>query len=100
MLEDNYAELVKENARVICEVDAGKDELAKEKAKISTLEAELEATQKKVKFIAVDAILHARAKLMGEFKWGQLGSGPRDLDLGKEGGRAGQGRGGAIGRGR
>ena len=43
-LEDNYAELVKENARVIGEVGVGKDELAKEKANVATLEAELEET--------------------------------------------------------
>ena len=45
-----------QNAKLIGEVDVGRDELAKEKAKNATLEAELKETQKKVQFIAVDAI--------------------------------------------
>ena len=59
---------MKQNAKLIGEVDAGKDELAKEKAENATLKAELESTLKNMQFIVVDTILHAMAKLMGEFK--------------------------------
>ena len=41
--------------------------MAKEKAKNIALKAKLEELQKKVQFITMDAILHARAKLIGEF---------------------------------
>ena len=67
-LNDNYVELVNENSKVVGQMDAMTEELVKEKAKSAILEAELEATLKKMQFIAVNAILHVRAKLMGEFK--------------------------------
>ena len=47
-LEDNYTELVKENIRVIGEVDVVKDELAKERAENASLKAKLEMTVLKV----------------------------------------------------
>lgn len=56
---------------MIDQADAVKEELDKEKAENTTLKAELESTLKKMQFIIVDAILHARAELMGEFKRGQ-----------------------------
>ena len=49
-------------------MDTMTKELAKEKVENATLKAEIESTLKKMQFIAVDAILHARAKLMGEFQ--------------------------------
>ena len=70
-LDNNYAELVKENAKLVGQVDAVKEELAKEKAENAAVKVELESALNKVKFIAVDAILHARAKLMEEFKKGE-----------------------------
>ena len=73
-LEENYAELVKGNAKIICEVDAVKDELAKEKAKNANLKVELETTVLKVQTIVVDAVLSARAELMEEFKKGEHAS--------------------------
>ena len=72
---------------MIAESDAGRDELAKDKAKNANLEAELGELQKKVQFIAVDAILHARVELMGEFNRGKHAN--WDPDLGEEGGYAG-----------
>ena len=70
-LDNNYAELVKENAKLVGQVDVVKEELAKEKAENAAVKVELESALNKVKFIAVDAILHARAKLMEEFKKGE-----------------------------
>ena len=70
-LNDNYAELVKENAKVVGRANAVIEELAKEKAENATLKAELESTLKKMQFIAVDAILHGMAELMGKFKRGE-----------------------------
>ena len=70
-LDDNHAKLVKENAKLVGQEDVVKEELVVEKAKNTTLKAELESTLKKMQFIVVDAILHARVKLMGEFKRGK-----------------------------
>ena len=67
-LGDNYVALIKENAKVIGQVDVVKEELAKDKVENATLKAKLESTLKKMQFIAVDAILHAKTKLMVEFK--------------------------------
>ena len=55
-------------------MDAGNDELAKEKVENATLNADLESTLKRMQIIAVDAILHTRAELMGEFKRGEHAS--------------------------
>ena len=52
-------------------MDAVMEELDKEKADNPRIKAELESTLKKMKFIAVDVILHARAKVMGEFNRGE-----------------------------
>ena len=67
-MEDKNAELVKESAIQNSQVNPLKEELAKEKARNAVLKAELESALNKVKFIAVDAILHARAELIEEFK--------------------------------
>ena len=53
------------------QVDSLKEELAKERAENVAIKAELESTLNKLKFIAIDAILHAQAELMGEFKRGE-----------------------------
>ena len=47
-LDDNHADLVRQNAKLIAELDAGRDELAKEKAKNTNLEAESGVVQKKL----------------------------------------------------
>ena len=67
-LDDNYAELIKENAKLVGQADVVKEELTKEKAENAVIKVELESSLKKMQFIAVDAILHSKAKLMGEFK--------------------------------
>ena len=58
-----------------------KEELASEKAKNATLKAELESILKKMQFIIIDAILHARAKLMGEFKRGEHATWDPDQEI-------------------
>ena len=70
-MEENYAELVKSNAKLIGEMDAARDELAKEKVENSSLKEELEKVRLKVQSIAVDAVLNARAELMEEYKKGE-----------------------------
>ena len=80
-MDDNYAELIKENAKVICQVDIVKEELAKDKAENATLKDELESTLKKMQFIVVDAILRARAELMGEFKRGEHAAWDPDQEI-------------------
>ena len=51
-------------------MDCVKDELEKDKAVSANLKSELETATLKVQTIAVDAVLSARAGLMGEFKRG------------------------------
>ena len=58
-----------------------KEELATEKAENATLKAKLELTLKKMQFIAVDAIFHVRAKLMGKFKRGKHASWDLDQEI-------------------
>ena len=48
-----------------------KEELADEKVENATLKVELESALNKVKFIAIDAILHAWTELMENFKKGE-----------------------------
>ena len=96
-LDDNHAKLVRQNAKLMDKFDAGRDKLAKEKAKNANLKAKLGVLQKKVQFIAVDAILHARADLMGNSRGESMLIGIRirrsrpwgDSELGKEGGHVG-----------
>ena len=80
-LEENYVKLVKGNAKIIGEVDAVKDELAKEKAENSSLKAELETTVLKVQTIAVDVVLSAWTELMEEFKKGEHASWDPDQEI-------------------
>ena len=77
-MDYNYAELVKQNAKLLGQADTVKEELANEKLENTAIKAELESTLKKMQFITVDAILHARAELMGEFKMGEVAN--WDLD--------------------
>ena len=51
-----------------------KEELAKEKVVSASLKSELETATLKVQTIFVDAMLSAKAKLMGEFKRGEHSS--------------------------
>ena len=52
-------------------MDGVRDELVSEKAMNAGLKPELETAELKVQTIAVDAMLSARAELMGEFKRGE-----------------------------
>ena len=80
-LEDNYAELVRANEKLTGELDAAKEDLAKERADNSGLREELETATLKVKSIAVDAMLSARAELMEEFKRGEHASWDLDQEI-------------------
>ena len=73
-LSTNHAGLVEDNARIISQMDSVKEELAKEKVVSASLKFELEMATLKVQTIAVDAMLSAKAELMGEFKRGEHSS--------------------------
>ena len=70
-VEDKNTKLVKESAMQSSQVDSLKKELANEKAQNAAVKVELESTLNKMKFIVVDAILHAWDELMEEFKKGE-----------------------------
>ena len=80
-LEENYDELVKSNAKLIGEMDAAKDELAKERANNSILKEELETVRCKVQSIAMDSVLNARTELMEEYKKGEHASWDSDQEI-------------------
>ena len=63
------------------ELDAAKEDLAKERADNSGLREELETATLKVQSIAVDAVLSARAELMEEFKRGEHASWDSDQEI-------------------
>ena len=67
LVADNSA-LIEANAELTSKMDGVRDELASEKAASADLKAELETAAEKIQTIAVDAVLSARAELMGEFK--------------------------------
>ena len=56
---------------MIGELDAAKEDLAKERADSSGLREDLETMTLKVQSIAVDAVLSAQAELMEEYKKGE-----------------------------
>ena len=58
-LEDNYTELVRANTKLTDELDAAKEDLAKERADSSSLREELETVTLKAQSIAADAMLSA-----------------------------------------
>ena len=62
-------------------MDGVRDELASEKAASADLKAELETAAEKIQTIAVDAVLSARAELMGEFKRGEHSSWDPDEEI-------------------
>ena len=80
-LSSNYDGLVEENARIINQLDGEKDELVSERVVSASLKSELETTTLKVQTIEVDAVLSARAKLMGEFRRGEHSSWDPDEDI-------------------
>ena len=80
-LEDSYAELVRANEKLTGELDAAKEDLAKERADNSGLREELETAMLKVQSIAVDAVLSARAELMEEFKRAEHASWDLDQEI-------------------
>ena len=70
-LSSIHADLVKENAKIISQLDGVKDELVSERVVSTGLKSKLETAALKVQTIAVDNMLSARAELMGEFKRGE-----------------------------
>ena len=64
LVADNTA-LVEKNAELVNKMDGVRDELASEKAAPAGLKVELETAAEKIQTIAVDAVLSARAELMG-----------------------------------
>ena len=73
-LSSNHAGLMEENAKIISQLDGVKDELVSERAMSTGFKSELETIALKVQTIAVDTVLSARAKLMGEFERGEHSS--------------------------
>ena len=69
-LTSNHAGLMEENAKIIGQMDGVKGKLEREKATNVVLKLELEKAVIKVQTIVVDAVLSARAELMGEYKRG------------------------------
>ena len=63
------------------QVDSLKKDLANEKAENAAIKAKLESTLNKMNFIVVDAILHAQAKLIEEFKKGEHVSWDPDQEI-------------------
>ena len=82
-LEDRNAELIKESAMQSSQADSLKKELATSNAENLVAKAELESTLNKMKFIAIDSILHARAQLMRILRLANmlLGSRSKVLDM-------------------
>ena len=80
-LTTNQAALVEKNAKLISQMDCVRDELASKKAMSAGLKTELETAALKVQTIAVDAMLSARAELMGEFKRGKHSSWDLDEEI-------------------
>ena len=77
---DNTA-LVEKNAELVNKMDGVRDELAGEKAASAGLKVELETAAEKIQTIAVDAVLSARAELMGKFKRGEHSSWDPDEEI-------------------
>ena len=80
LVADNSA-LVERNAELMSKMDGVRDELVGEKAVSAGLKVELETAAERVQTIAVDAILSARAELMGEFKRGEHSSWDPDEEI-------------------
>ena len=80
-LTTNQAALVKKNAELISQIDGVRDKLVSEKAVSAGLKAELETAAEKIQTIAVDAVLSARAELMGEFKRGEHSNWDSDKEI-------------------
>ena len=80
-LATGHSILVERNAELTKQVDSLRDELSSEKAVSVGLKAELETAAEKIQTIAVDAVLSARAELMGEFKRGEHSSWDPDEEI-------------------
>ena len=80
LVADNSV-LVERNAELTSKMDGVRDELAGEKAMSVGLRVELETAAERVQTIAVDAVLSARAELMGEFKRGEHSSWDPDEEI-------------------
>ena len=80
-LTTNHARLIKENAKVIGQMDGAKDELDRENVVSASHKSELDTATLKVQTIAVDVVFSARTELMEEFKKGEHTSWDPDLDM-------------------
>ena len=80
LVADNST-LVERSAELSAKVEGVQGELTGEKAVSAGLRAELEEAAEKVQTIAVDAVLSARAELMGEFKRGEHSSWDPDEEI-------------------
>ena len=80
-LTTGHSSLVERNTKLTAKVDGMRGELDVEKAVSVGLRAELEMAAEKVQTIAVDAVLSARAELMGEFKRGEHSSWDPDEEI-------------------
>ena len=69
------------NAELVNKMDGVRDELASEKAASAGLKVEFEMAAEKIQTMAVDAVLSARAELMGEFKRGEHSSWDPDEEI-------------------
>ena len=80
-LATGHSIIVERNTELTKQVDSLRDELSSEKAVSVGLKAELETAAKKIQTIVVDAVLSARAELMGEFKIGEHSSWDPDEEI-------------------
>ena len=80
LVADNSA-LVERNTELISKMDGVRDELAGEKVVSAGLKVELETAAERIQTIAVDAVLSARAELVGEFKRGEHSSWDPDEEI-------------------
>ena len=80
-LMTGHSTLVERNAELTNQIASVRDELSSEKAMSAGLKAELETAVEKIQTIAVDAVLSARAELMGEFKRGEHSSWDPDEEI-------------------
>ena len=80
-LTTGHSTLIEKNAELINQIDGVRDELASEKAVSAGLRTELEKAAEKMQTIVVDAVLSARAELMGEYKRGEHSSWDPDEEI-------------------
>ena len=80
-LTTGHSILVERNAELTNQIDSVRGELSGERAVSVGLKAELETAAEKIQTIVVDAVLSARAELMGEYKRGEHSSWDPDEEI-------------------